>query len=93
VNLVLEQQPSTNDFVPLVEQDIQGFGVCDVLLLKDPRRERVIVVCIQHWQSFLQHDRAVVEFFVHQVHGASGNSYAIVESLLLRFEAWERWQQ
>ena len=42
---------------------------------------------------FLHNDRPVVEFFVHEMHGAAGDFHAIGEGLLLRFEARKRGQQ
>ena len=56
-------------------------------------RMRAARVCSSSVSStgdgLLQNDGAVVEFFVHEVHGAAGNLHAVGEGLLLSFEAGE----
>ena len=47
----------------------------------------VLIVAVEHGHGFLHDDRAVVEFLVDEVDGASGNLHAVGEGLLLRFEA------
>ena len=43
--------------------------------------------------ALLQDDGAVVEVLVDEVHGASGDLYAVFEGLLLGVESGERGQQ
>ena len=64
-----------------------------MLLLQDARRQRMLVVGVKNRHSLLQDDRSVVEIGVHEVHGASRHSYAVIESLLLRVEAGKCRQQ
>ena len=47
------------------------FGVCDVFLLKNARRKRVLVVGVQHGYGLLHDDGAVIEFLIHEVHRAA----------------------
>src|SRR5258707_9759965 len=52
-------------------------------------RSGVLVVGIEDGDDGLQDDGAGVEIFVDEVDGASGELDAVVEGLLLRFEAGE----
>ena len=61
-----------------------------MLLLQDAGRKGMLVVGVENGDGFLDDDGSVVKFFVHEVHGATGNSYAVGESLLLRLQSRER---
>src|SRR5258707_4569380 len=56
-------------------------------------RSGVLVVGIEDGDDGLQDDGAGVEIFVDEVDGASGELDAVVEGLLLRFEAGEGRQE
>ena len=64
-----------------------------MFLLQNAGRQRVFVVGVEHRNSLLHDDRAVVEFLVHKMHGAAGNFHSVSEGLLLRFESGKRGQQ
>lgn len=70
-----------------------GFGVGNVLLGKDALGQRMRVVCGKDWHKALQDDDAVIQVFVHEMHGAAGDLYPIVEGLGLRVQAGERRQK
>jgi hypothetical protein len=64
-------QPAPCDLKFSFPHDINRFAVRDVFLLKDASGEGVLVVGIEYGDGLLQNDRAVVEFFVHEVNRAA----------------------
>lgn len=64
-----------------------------MFLLKNASRECAFIVVFEHWNGFLHNDGAMVELFVHKMHGAAGNLYAVGESLLLRLQSGKRRKQ
>ncbi len=86
-------QPSSDNFEISTQHNVDRFRVGNVLLLQNARGEGVLIVAVKHRDSLLHDDRSVIEFFVNEMHGASGNLYSIGECLLLRFEAGKCWQQ
>ena len=52
-----------------------------------------VSIAVFHFDDGLQDDRAGVEIFVDEMDGATGEFYAVFESLPLRFESGERRQQ
>ena len=64
-----------------------------MLLLQNARRQRVLVVAVEHRNSLLHNDRAMIELFIDKMHSAAGNFHSIGESLLLRFESRKCRQQ
>src|SRR5258708_4202978 len=86
--MTFHQSPA-DDLVFSFQHNSDCFRVGDVFLLKNTRRQRAFVVRIEHWNSFLYDDRAVIEFLIDKVHSASGHLHAIGKGLLLRFKSWE----
>src|SRR3984893_415247 len=80
-------------FVVPFQHEINGFGISQMFLLQNAGSKRALVIRIEHGNCLLYEDRAVVEFFVDQVHGAAGNFHPISESLFLRLEPGECGQQ
>src|SRR5258707_13082415 len=64
-----------------------------MFLFQDAVGKGVLVVGIEDGDDGLQDDGAGVEIFVDEVDGASGELDAVVEGLLLRFEAGEGRQE
>jgi len=64
-----------------------------VLLDKDARSERRLVVAVEHRHRSLHDDRAAVDALVDEVHRAARHLRAVRERLLLRMEAGEGRQQ
>src|SRR5260370_28853834 len=64
-----------------------------MFLFQDALGKGVLVVGIEDGDDGLQDDGAGVEIFVDKVDGASGELDAVVEGLLLRFEAGEGRQE
>ena len=64
-----------------------------MLLLQNPRSQRVFVVGIEYGHNFLHQDGAVIEVLVDEVDGATGDFDAVGEGLLLGFEAGESGEQ
>ena len=81
------QDAAAGDFVVPFQDDFYGLGVDAMLLFQDTGGKRVLVVGIEDRDSGLQDDGAGVEVFVDEVDGATGEFDAIVEGLLLGFEA------
>src|SRR5258708_15902255 len=61
-----------------------------MFLFKDTGGRGVLVVCVEDRDRRLQNNGAGVEILVDEVDGAAGELHAVVEGLLLRFEARER---
>ena len=91
VTFITSLLPTTHSS-PL-QHDIDRLRVGHVFLLQNSRGQRVLVVGVQHRDRFLHDDGSVVEFFIHKMHGAAGDFYAVGEGLFLRFEAGECGQQ
>src|SRR5258708_20289954 len=64
-----------------------------MFLFQDALGKGVLVVGIEDGDDGLQDDGAGVEIFVDEVDGASGELDAVIEGLLLRFEAGEGRQE
>src|SRR5258708_36268333 len=64
-----------------------------MFLFQDALGKGVLVVGIEDGDDGLQDDGAGVEIFVDKVDGASGELDAVIEGLLLRFEAGEGRQE
>src|SRR5271168_4379353 len=91
--LLTRLQSPANDFELPAEHYVDRLRIRNMLLLQDAGSERVLVVGFEHGHGLLHDDRSVIQFLVDEVHGAAGNFHPISESLLLRFESWERGQQ
>jgi hypothetical protein len=75
------------------QNDFNGFGVDAVFLVQDFFRERGFGVIVGYGNDGLEDDGAGIEIFVDEVDGATGEFYAVIESLALGFEAGEGWQE
>jgi len=53
------------------EHEVDRLRIGDMLLLEDSLGERVFIIAIEHWHSFLHDDGPVVELFVHEVDRAA----------------------
>src|ERR1700741_2882034 len=84
------QDAAAGDFVVPFQDDFYGFGVDAMFLFQDALGKGVLVVSVEDRDSGLQDDGAGVEIFVDEMDSAAGKFYAVVEGLLLRFEAGER---
>ena len=60
-----------------------------MLLPQDARGERFHGVAIEYRHRRLQHDRARVQFLIHEVDRAAGDLDAVLERLMLRVETRE----
>jgi len=80
---------AAGDFVVPFQDDFYGLGVDAMLLIQDAGGKGVLVVVIEDGYCGLQDDGAGVEIFVDEVDSAAGEFYAVVEGLLLGFEAGE----
>ena len=69
------------------------FGVDAVLFAQDALGQGFRRVLVFDRDEGLHDDRAGVEIFVHEVHGAAGKFHAVFEGLALRFEAGKGGQQ
>src|SRR5260370_34711483 len=69
------------------------FGINAVFFLQNSRAERDLSIAIFDGHNSLQHNRSGIEMFVDEMQRASGEFYPIFQSLPLRFESRERWQQ
>jgi hypothetical protein len=54
---------------------------------QNPAREGLDVVGVEDWDGALKDDYAVVQVFVHKMHSTTGDLDAVVEGLMLGFEA------
>lgn len=84
---------ATVDFVIAAGDAGDGFAIGDVLFGEDPVGEGVRIVGFEDGNGALEDDGAVVEVFVDEVDGASGDFYAVIEGLLLSVETWEGGKQ
>jgi len=84
---------TAGDFVVPFQDDFYGLGVDAMFLFQDALGKGVLVVGIEDGNDGLQDDGAGIEIFVDEVDGASGELDAVVEGLLLRFEAGEGRQE
>ena len=87
------QDAAAGDFVVPFQDDFYGLGVDSMFLFQDALGKGVLVVGVENRDGGLQDDGAGVEIFVDEVDGAAGEFDAVVEGLLLRFEAGERGQE
>src|SRR5580692_560089 len=53
----------------------------------------MFVVGVEHGNNLLQNDGTMVEFFVYEVHGTTGNFHTVREGLLLSFQCGKSRQQ
>ena len=87
------EHAAAGDFVVPFQDDFYGLGVDAMFFFQDARGKGVLVVGIEDRDGGLKDDGAGVEIFVDEVDGAAGEFYAVVEGLLLRFEAGERGEE
>src|SRR5882724_8470709 len=87
------QDAAAGDFVIPFQDDFYGLGVDVMFLFQDAFGKGVLVVGVEDRDGGLQDDGAGVEVFVDEVDGAAGELHAVVEGLLLRFEARERGEE
>jgi len=80
---------AAGDFVVPFQDDFYGLGVDAMLLFQDTLGKGVFVVGVEDRDGGLQDDGAGVEIFVDKMDGAAGEFDAIVEGLLLGFQAGE----
>src|SRR5207245_2149689 len=66
-----------------------GFGIDAMLFFQNVLRERGFGISIEDGNDGLENDRAGVEIFVNKMDSATGEFYAVFESLALGFEAGE----
>ena len=64
-------QPAAGDFEVSLQHHVNRFGICDVLLLQNSLGQRVLIIRIQYGDGFLHDDRAMIEFFVYEMHCAA----------------------
>jgi len=83
------QDAAAGDFVVPFQDDFYGLGVDSMFLFQDALGKGVLVVGIEDRNGGLQDDGACVEIFVDEMDGAAGEFHAVVERLLLGFEAGE----
>src|SRR5450755_3765914 len=81
------------NFVIVYENQSNGFGVDAVLFTQNFLGKRSFSVVIFNGNRGLQNDGASIEIFVYKVHRATGKFCAVIQSLFLRFESGEGWQQ
>src|SRR6266436_5830234 len=87
------QDAAAGDFVVPFQDDFYGLGVDAMFLFQDALGKGVLVVGVEDGDDGLQDDGAGVEIFVDEMDGAAGELDAVVEGLLLRFEAGEGRQE
>src|ERR1700688_3362088 len=87
------QDAAAGDFVVPFQDDFYGLGVNAMFLFQDALGKGVLVVGIENRDGGLQDDGTGVEIFVDEMDGAASEFYAVVEVLLLRFEAGERGEE
>src|SRR2546427_1306186 len=75
------------------QDNLNGFGIDTMLLFENFFGEGCFRIFVEDGDSGLQNDRAGVEIFVDEMHGAAGEFDAIFEGLALRFEAGEGREQ
>src|SRR6202790_4028455 len=81
------------DFVSAFEDDAHSFGVDAMLFGENASGERSFSVVVEHANGGLQYNRAGVEIFVHEMHGAAGEFHSILERLALGLQARKRRQE
>jgi len=81
------------DFVGSAGDEGEGFGVGDVFFDENAVGEGVGVVGVEDGDSALEDDGTVVEVFVDEVDGASGDFDSVIEGLPLGSEAGECGEQ
>src|SRR6185437_3711985 len=81
------------DAVTAFEHDAHGFGVDAVLFGEDASGERIHGIVVANWNGGLQDDRAGVQIFIHEMHRAACELYAVFEGLPLSFEPGKSGQQ
>ncbi len=84
------QIPSPANFVLTTCYASNRLGVSDVFLRQDAVSQRMRVIALQHRDSPLQDDRAVIQLFIYEMHRASGHFDTVVEGLLLRIQTRKR---
>jgi len=84
---------AAGDFVVPFQDDFYGLGVDAMFLFQDALGKGVLIVGIENGDGGLQDDGAGVEIFVDEMDGAAGEFDAVVEGLLLGFEAGEGWEE
>src|SRR2546427_5412649 len=75
------------------QDNLNGFGIDTMLLFENFFGEGCFRIFVEDGDSGLQNDRAGVEIFVDEMHGAAGEFDAVFEGLALRFEAGEGGKQ
>src|SRR5215468_4875752 len=75
------------------QHDVDRFGIGNVLLLENSRRQRVLIILIHYVHSFLDDDGSMVEFFIDKMHRATRDLYAVGKRLLLSFQTRESGQK
>jgi hypothetical protein len=87
------QHAAVFDAVVAGEHQGDRLGVDAVLFRQYARRERLFGIARLDGHDSLGHDRAGIERFVHEMHGATAELHAIFERLALCLEAREGRQQ
>src|SRR5579862_3542544 len=85
--LPFPHQPSPHNLILPFEDDVDRLAICDVLLLKNALTKTMFRVAVEHGNGPLHDDRAMVEFFIDEMHGTTGDLNAVSKRLLLRFNA------
>src|SRR5262249_17368471 len=73
--------------------DFDRFRINSVLFFQNSGAERFVRVVVFDRDNGLQNDRPRVEIFVNEMDRATGEFYAVIESLFLCFEAGKGWEQ
>ena len=81
------------DTITPFQDDSNRIGVDAVLFAQDSLGQGFRRVLVFYRDAGLQDDRAGVEIFVHEMHGAAGKFRAVFQGLALRFEAGKGGQQ
>ena len=58
-----------------------------MFLFQDASGQRVLIVRIDNGNGLLNDDRSMIEFFIYEVDGASGDLYPVGIGLFLRLQA------
>src|SRR5688572_14031729 len=76
-----------------VKDDSNGFGIREVFLLEDARRQRVTRIVVEDGHGPLKHNRSGIKLAGDEMHGHSAHSDAMLERLTLGVNAGKGWQQ
>src|SRR5581483_4073337 len=76
-----------------VKHEINCLRVSNVLLFENASGESLFVIRLEHRNCLLHDDGTVVEFFIHEVHGAARDFHTVSKCLFLCFQTRKGWKQ